>query len=40
MGQAADWLDQFRRFWTGNFSQLDVLLEELKQTDQQGGNDD
>ncbi|MBM9498700.1 winged helix-turn-helix transcriptional regulator [Leptospira sp. 201903071] len=28
--EAFDWLEKYRRFWEGNFEQLDVLLEELK----------
>lgn len=30
MLEAVAWLEEFRRFWTGSFDQLDDLLEELK----------
>lgn len=33
MKEAVAWLDEFRRFWTSNFDQLDALLEELKNAD-------
>ena len=33
MMEAVAWLEEFRRFWTGSFDQLDDLLEELKNGD-------
>ena len=35
MADAVAWLEEFKRFWTGSFDQLDELLESLKsqQTD-------
>ena len=33
MQAAVAWLDEFRRFWSSSFDQLDVLLEELKQSE-------
>jgi DNA-binding transcriptional ArsR family regulator len=33
MAAAVNWLEQFRRFWTGSFDQLDGLLDELKRSD-------
>ena len=30
LAQAVDWLEEFRRFWSSSFDQLDGLLEELK----------
>ena len=31
MQDAVAWLEEFKRFWTGSFDQLDDLLNELKQ---------
>ena len=28
--EVADWLEPFRKMWTGKFNQLDTLLEELQ----------
>ncbi|GAA6209407.1 metalloregulator ArsR/SmtB family transcription factor [Cognatishimia sp. WU-CL00825] len=33
MADAVAWLEEFKKFWTGSFDQLDDLLEELKQGD-------
>ncbi|MFY0597001.1 MAG: winged helix-turn-helix transcriptional regulator [Cognatishimia sp.] len=33
MLEAVAWLEEFKRFWTGSFDQLDDLLEELKNGD-------
>jgi DNA-binding transcriptional ArsR family regulator len=30
MKEAVAWLEEFKRFWTGSFDQLDALLETLK----------
>ncbi|MEQ8179337.1 MAG: metalloregulator ArsR/SmtB family transcription factor [Amphiplicatus sp.] len=30
LGEANEWLENYRRIWEANFSRLDVLLEELK----------
>lgn len=30
MAEAVRWLEEFRRFWTGSFDQLDALLADLK----------
>ncbi len=30
LGQANDWLENYRQIWEGNFQRLDALLEELK----------
>ncbi len=30
MKEAVDWMEQFRRFWSGSFDQLDALLETMK----------
>lgn len=32
MADAAEWLDQFSKFWTGSFDQLDAVLAEMKST--------
>ena len=31
MAAAVEWLEEFRRFWSARFDELDGLLEELKQ---------
>ena len=33
MAEAVRWLEEFRRFWSSSFDQLDDLLEELKKAD-------
>ena len=30
LGEANEWLENYRRIWEANFSRLDALLEELK----------
>lgn len=30
MAEASEWLEEYRRFWEGSFSRLDMLLAELK----------
>jgi DNA-binding transcriptional ArsR family regulator len=30
LAQVSEWLERYRRYWEGNFQQLDVLLEEMK----------
>ncbi|HIC80291.1 MAG TPA: ArsR family transcriptional regulator [Kiloniellaceae bacterium] len=36
MAAAVQWLEEFKRFWSSSFDQLDDLLEELKQADNRG----
>lgn len=36
MAAAADWLSEFKQFWSSSFDQLDNLLEELKQQENTG----
>jgi DNA-binding transcriptional ArsR family regulator len=36
MAAAVRWLEEFRRFWSSSFDQLDGLLEELKKADTKG----
>ncbi len=36
MAAAVRWLEEFRRFWSSSFDQLDSLLEELKRADTKG----
>ena len=36
MAAAVQWLEEFKRFWSSSFDQLDDLLEELKQADDRG----
>ncbi|EFO29276.1 toxin-antitoxin system, antitoxin component, ArsR family [Roseibium sp. TrichSKD4] len=31
MADAVAWLEEFRKFWSGSFDQLDALLEDLQQ---------
>ncbi|WP_150522830.1 ArsR/SmtB family transcription factor [Roseibium sediminis] len=31
MAEAVAWLEEFRKFWSGSFDQLDTLLEDLQQ---------
>lgn len=37
MAAAVKWLEEFRRFWSASFDQLDGLLEDLKRDEHQGG---
>ena len=37
LAEADKWLEEFRRIWEGNFQRLDVLLDELKIQEKQGG---
>ena len=39
MAAAVGWLEEFRRFWSSSFDQLDDLLEELKQAETEGGRE-
>lgn len=40
MADAVRWLEEFRRFWSSSFDQLDGLLEELKNSEMKGdGNE-
>ncbi|MBT8409764.1 MAG: metalloregulator ArsR/SmtB family transcription factor [Alphaproteobacteria bacterium] len=39
MASAADWLDEFRQFWTGSLDQLDGLLETLHSQNSKGSSD-
>jgi len=32
LAQANEWLENYRRFWEGNFQRLDTLLDEMKKT--------
>jgi DNA-binding transcriptional ArsR family regulator len=36
MAAAVRWLEEFRRFWSSSFDQLDGLLEELKKAEKKG----
>lgn len=36
MKEAIAWLEEFRKFWSSSFDQLDDLLNELKNTDEFG----
>ena len=40
MKEAVDWLEQFKRFWSGSFDQLDALLETLKSEEKDHLKDD
>ena len=33
LGEATDWLENYRQFWEGSFQRLDALLEELQATE-------
>lgn len=33
LGEANDWLENYRKFWEGSFERLDILLDELKHSD-------
>jgi DNA-binding transcriptional ArsR family regulator len=39
MEAAIEWLEEFRKFWTSSFDQLDDLLEDLKHSDMGNGNE-
>ena len=40
MAAAVHWLEEFKRFWSSSFDQLDGLLHELKKADTKGrGNE-
>ena len=36
MAAAVSWLEEFKKFWSSSFDQLDGLLEELKKTEAKG----
>ena len=36
MAEAVAWLEEFRRFWSGSFDQLDGLLDDLKKAQSNG----
>jgi DNA-binding transcriptional ArsR family regulator len=38
LGEAADWLENYRRFWDASFDRLDDYLEHLKQKEQDDGS--
>jgi DNA-binding transcriptional ArsR family regulator len=38
LGEAADWLENYRRFWDASFDRLDEYLEHLKQKEQDDGS--
>jgi DNA-binding transcriptional ArsR family regulator len=38
MAAAVHWLEEFKKFWSSSFDQLDDLLEELKQAELKGGH--
>lgn len=38
MEAAVEWLEEFRKFWTSSFDQLDELLEDLKQSEKENGD--
>lgn len=40
MAAAVNWLEEFRRFWSTSFDQLDGLLDELKQSDARGNENE
>lgn len=39
MAAAVRWLEEFKRFWSSSFDQLDGLLEDLKRTETKGAGD-
>ena len=39
LAAAVRWLEEFRRFWSSSFDQLDDLLEALKTTQERGNQD-
>ena len=38
LGEATKWLERYRRFWEGRYSQLDALLDELKTKGNRSGD--
>ena len=40
MADAVRWLEEFKQFWSTSFDQLDGLLEELKQVENKGTEDE
>ncbi|WP_419908447.1 ArsR/SmtB family transcription factor [Hoeflea sp.] len=40
MAAAVRWLEEFRRFWSSSFDELDGLLEELKKAKPKGADDE
>ena len=40
MAAAVRWLEDFKRFWSSSFDQLDGLLDELKQAERKGDAND
>jgi DNA-binding transcriptional ArsR family regulator len=38
LGEAADWLADYRRFWDASFERLDEYLEDLKQKERNDDN--
>jgi DNA-binding transcriptional ArsR family regulator len=38
LGEAADWLDNYRQFWDANFDRLDAYLEYLKEKERDDGS--
>lgn len=39
MAGAVRWLEEFKRFWSSSFDQLDDLLDELKKSEMKGGRE-
>ncbi len=37
LAEANEWLENYRRFWEGNFERLDALLDEMKKTEKKRG---
>jgi DNA-binding transcriptional ArsR family regulator len=37
LAEATQWLERYRRFWEGNFRQLDALLDEMKRLEKRHG---
>ena len=40
MKEAVGWMEQFSRFWSGSFDQLDTLLETMKSSEKDNRTDD
>lgn len=40
MAAAVQWLEEFKRFWSSSFDQLDDLLEELKKAETKGAKNE
>ncbi len=40
MAAAVSWLEEFKTFWSSSFDQLDGLLDELKQAEAKGPNNE